>query len=100
MTTTASPAGRRPSGTRGGGRGAARSPRALASRVALYAVLITAAAVILVPFVWMVSSSLKRNNDVFTIPIQWIPHDFQWRNFTDIWTKIPMSTYLRNYRSC
>ncbi|ACU72707.1 binding-protein-dependent transport systems inner membrane component [Catenulispora acidiphila DSM 44928] len=98
MTTTAttSPAGRRPSGTGGGGRQAARSPRALAARVALYAVLITAAAVILVPFVWMVSSSLKRNNDVFTIPIQWIPHDVRWRNFTDIWTKIPMSTYLRN----
>ena len=50
----------------------------------------------LVPFVWMVSSSLKNNNEVFTVPTQWIPRDFQWHNYVDIWSRIPMATYLRN----
>lgn len=74
----------------------ARGPLALARRVVLYAALILAALAILVPFLWMVSASLKRNNDVFTIPIQWIPQDFQWGNFTEIWTRVPLATYLGN----
>ncbi|HTJ71820.1 MAG TPA: carbohydrate ABC transporter permease [Actinospica sp.] len=65
-------------------------------RVLLYTVLILAAAAILLPFAWMLSASLKRDNDVFTVPTQWIPHDIQWGNFTRIWTDIPMTTYLRN----
>jgi multiple sugar transport system permease protein len=73
-----------------------RAGRGLLARVAAYALLVIAAAAVLVPFLWMVSASLKRNNEVFTVPIQWIPHSFQWRNFTDIWTRIPLTTYLRN----
>lgn len=73
-----------------------RDTRRLAGRVALYTLLIIASAAILTPFAWMLSASLKRDNDVFTIPVQWIPHNFQWRNFSNIWTQIPMSTYLRN----
>ena len=73
-----------------------RDVRRLAGRVALYTLLIIASAAILTPFAWMLSASLKRDNDVFTIPVQWIPHNFQWRNFSNIWTQIPMSTYLRN----
>jgi multiple sugar transport system permease protein len=61
-----------------------------------YALLVIVFGAVLVPFLWMVSASLKRNNDVFTIPVQWIPRSFQWRNFTDIWTRIPLTTYLRN----
>jgi len=83
MTTTTAP---RP----------ARGPLGSAGRIIVYAVLIAAAAAILLPFAWMISASLKRNNEVFTIPVQWIPKDFQWRNFADIWDQIPLATYLRN----
>lgn len=75
---------------------AARGPLRLFSRIILYAVLCAAAAAILIPFVWMATASLKRNNEVFTIPVQWIPKDFQWSNFAGIWTQIPLATYLRN----
>ncbi|NUR73715.1 MAG: carbohydrate ABC transporter permease [Hamadaea sp.] len=67
-----------------------------ALRVLLYVVLTVAAVAILVPFLWMISASLKRNNEVLTIPVQWIPTDFQWKNFSSIWTQIPLGTYLRN----
>jgi multiple sugar transport system permease protein len=73
-----------------------RSTRGLIGRVVAHALLVVAAGVILVPFLWMISASLKLNNEVLTVPVQWIPHSFQWRNFTDIWTKVPMATYLRN----
>lgn len=77
-------------------RPARRTARSLIARIFVYALAVIVAAAILTPFLWMVSSSLKLDNDVFTIPIQWIPHDVQWRNFADIWTRIPMATYLRN----
>ncbi|WP_369824496.1 hypothetical protein [Cellulosimicrobium sp. CUA-896] len=35
-----------------------------------YTLMIVAAAAILLPFFWMVVSSLKTNNQVFTVPIQ------------------------------
>lgn len=65
-------------------------------RVLLYAVMIVAACAILVPFVWMVVSSLKNNNQIFTVPIQWIPDPLVWHNYLDIWTKARMTTWLRN----
>ncbi|WP_327102603.1 carbohydrate ABC transporter permease [Nonomuraea glycinis] len=70
--------------------------RRLVRTVLAYAALVAAAVVVLLPFAWMVSSSLKRNNQVFSIPIQWIPEEFRWTNFVDIWTQIPLSTYLGN----
>ena len=80
--------------------GAVRSGRRFRSvtigRAVAYALLVAAAAAILVPFLWMVSASLKRNNEVFTIPVQWIPKSFQWHNFSDIWSQIPLGTYLKN----
>ena len=40
-----------------------------------YAVLILMALVMLVPFAWMISASLKLEKDVFSYPIVWIPKD-------------------------
>ncbi|GAA1806780.1 carbohydrate ABC transporter permease [Luedemannella flava] len=65
-------------------------------RVAGYAGLIAAAVALLLPFYWMVMSSLKHNNDVFTIPIQWLPDPVVWRNYVDIWNKSDMTTWLGN----
>jgi multiple sugar transport system permease protein len=50
----------------------------------------------LIPFVWMLSSSLKLNKDVFTFPMKWIPEAPRWQNYSDIWTKIPLGTFIAN----
>jgi multiple sugar transport system permease protein len=81
--------------------GPERRPRRRATpprlRSVAYSVLLTALCLlILVPFVWMISSSLKHDNQVFTVPTQWIPREFVWSNYADIWTQIPMLAYLRN----
>ncbi len=75
------------------------SPRRRVSRsgrIAGYAVLVAASAGILLPFYWMVMSSLKTNNDVFTIPVTWLPDPVVWRNYVDIWAKSDMTTWLGN----
>ncbi|WP_433795927.1 carbohydrate ABC transporter permease [Actinoplanes sp. CA-252034] len=61
-----------------------------------YAALAAAGLVVLMPFYWMVLSSLKSNNDVFTIPVQWITTDPVWSNYADIWSKSSMTTWLGN----
>lgn len=40
--------------------------------------------IFLVPFAWMVSTSLKQDVDAYRIPPQWIPHPAQWRNYLDV----------------
>ncbi len=70
--------------------------RHVAGRVAIYASLVVLAAVILLPFAWMLISSVKTDGEVFTVPIQWIPKSYHWDNFVDIWTDIPLATYLGN----
>jgi len=66
------------------------------AHIALYAVLIFTAITMLVPFVWMLSASLKLSKDVFSFPIQWIPVEPVWRNYIDIWTKIPLALFIYN----
>ena len=57
-------------------------------------ILITAA--MLIPFIWMLSASVKMNKDVFSFPIEWIPSNPRWQNYVDIWTKIPLLTFVKN----
>lgn len=65
-------------------------------KVVLYVFLILNAAVMLVPFIWMLSASLKFNKDVFTFPIDWIPDEPRWQNYIDIWKRIPLLTFVLN----
>ena len=62
----------------------------------VYVPLLFAAALALMPFVWMISSSLKLDKDVFSIPMRWIPQDFHWDNYLKIWERVPLLTYFKN----
>lgn len=64
--------------------------------VFIYLILILVAVIMLIPFVWMLSASLKLNKDVFSFPIEWIPSNPRWQNYQDIWTKIPLLTFIKN----
>ncbi|MFH1512233.1 MAG: carbohydrate ABC transporter permease [Bacillota bacterium] len=48
------------------------------------------------PFVWMLSSSLKLDKDVFRYPIEWIPSVRHWDNYVQIWERVPLLTYFKN----
>lgn len=68
----------------------------LIGKILLYAVLIALAVFTLIPFVWMISSSLKLDREVFTWPMRWIPETFHWENYVKIWEKVPMLNYFKN----
>ncbi|MNE22440.1 L-arabinose transport system permease protein AraQ [compost metagenome] len=65
-------------------------------KVLVYALLAAAVFCMLIPYVWMLSSSLKMNKDVFSFPMQWIPDVPRWQNFVDIWTRIPLGKFIYN----
>jgi len=58
--------------------------------------LIIASFFFIIPFIWMVSTSLKPLTQVFTYPPEWIPNPFQWKNYLDAMEYIPFFTYLNN----
>ena len=72
------------------------SPIMVVLKILLYVVLIALAVFTLIPFVWMLSSSLKLDREVFSYPIRWIPETFHWENYQLIWTKVPLLTYFKN----
>ncbi|MFV0240631.1 MAG: carbohydrate ABC transporter permease [Lacrimispora sphenoides] len=62
----------------------------------LYLGLIALSLFMLVPFYWMVISSLKLNKDVFSIPMTWWPESMHWENYKIIWKKLPLVTFFFN----
>lgn len=61
-----------------------------------YILLFLTVLAMLVPYVWMLSSSLKMNKDVFAFPMVWIPEAPRWENYSEIWTRIPLGTFIYN----
>jgi len=82
-----SPRGHRPKAT---------TPAKRAARIIGYVVMTIIAVALLVPFFWMISSSLKMSNDVFSVPVRWLPETFVWSNYVDIWTQTNLLTWIRN----
>lgn len=72
------------------------SPLAVAGKAIGYLAMLAVSAFILLPFVWMVLSSLKNNNEVFMVPVKWFPETWHWEHYAQIWTKADMGTWLLN----
>lgn len=61
-----------------------RRSRQILRRVLLYAVLTTVAVLIIVPLLWMLSTSFKPKAEWFLPDIRWIPMTFTWDNYDRI----------------
>lgn len=62
-----------------------------------YVLLIVVAFIMIVPFLWMLSSSIKADREVFQMnPFKWIPDVIRWDNYSKIWTKMPFGKYIEN----
>ena len=64
--------------------------------IVTYTLLLAGAVFLMVPFFWMVSTSLKTLDEVQTWPIVWIPSKFIWQNYLDVFTRIPFARFLAN----
>ncbi|HOE96360.1 MAG TPA: carbohydrate ABC transporter permease [Candidatus Sumerlaeota bacterium] len=62
----------------------------------LYAVLTAGAVVMVAPFLWMVSTSLKAPHETFMLPPIWIPEDFRFENYAEVFDRLPFFRFLLN----
>ncbi|NLG73581.1 MAG: carbohydrate ABC transporter permease [Chloroflexi bacterium] len=66
----------------------------ISSRMVLYLILIAGAVVAVLPFFWMVSTSLMTLGE--TINRQWLPASPQFENYVDAWTEARFAQYFLN----
>ena len=65
-------------------------------RILLYAVLIFWAVFMIMPFAWMLLTSLKAQPEAMKVPIVWLPKNPQWQNYSDVLEKYHFERYYAN----
>ena len=69
----------------------------LAVRIVLTALIWGMGLLMIVPFIWMLSTSFKGMNDVFTFPIEWIPKNPTLKGYQALFSgKVSFFTYFFN----
>jgi multiple sugar transport system permease protein len=61
-----------------------------------YMVVTLLALAVMVPFIWMIVTSLKSQAEVFLYPPTWIPKIFQWQNYVEVFKQAPFGRYYLN----
>jgi multiple sugar transport system permease protein len=72
-----------------------RRPRRPA-HLLLHLVLIGGSAAMLLPFIWMLSTSLKQTPQIFSYPPIWIPDPIAWENYATTVSVMPFGRFYLN----
>jgi multiple sugar transport system permease protein len=68
-------------------------------QIIIYAILILCAVIVLIPFAWMISTSLKTQDQLFTGRVNFIPDPAMPSNYLTVWDRLnsikPGMTFLR-----
>ena len=70
------------------------NPAAGVRRALFVAILFFATVLFVIPFVWLVSASLKTREEVFSG--EWIPDPIVWGNYLEVFSIAPVATWLFN----
>ena len=62
----------------------------------LYSFLIILAIIMIAPFIWMISTSLKETGAIFTLPPEIIPSNISLNNYKEIFERIPFLNFTKN----
>ena len=65
-------------------------------RAIIWLLLVIGSALMMVPFLWLVSSSLKSPAQLWVFPPQWIPNPVKWSNYREALTTLPFHIYFKN----
>jgi ABC-type glycerol-3-phosphate transport system permease component len=64
--------------------------------VALHGALLAGSVVMVVPFLWMVTSAFKQPSEVIAVPPVWWPAEPTFENIVNVWTKVDFAGYFVN----
>lgn len=65
-------------------------------RAIVFIIIAIGACSMVLPFGWMIVTSLKYPNLVYTIPPEWIPNPVNWNNYIDVWKESNLLTGIKN----
>ncbi|MCB2355673.1 carbohydrate ABC transporter permease [Clostridium estertheticum] len=66
------------------------------SNLIVHIILIIGAIAMLIPFIWMILTSLKTLTESTSLPITIIPKNFEWGNYIDVWNQLPFAKFYIN----
>ncbi len=66
------------------------------SSMVKHTVLLTLCVLFLIPWAWMLSTSLKPARQLFVLPPVWLPQPVMWENYPAVFQKYPFLVYARN----
>lgn len=66
------------------------------SHLIVYPLLIVVTFIALLPYYWMVASSLKTTENMFAYPVQWIPNPVNWLSYIQAWQAQDFARYFFN----
>jgi len=72
------------------------SKRLPTGKILIFLFLSVFSVIILIPFVYLVTSSLKTNGQYFKIPIEWIPSPALWSNYYYVFIELKFYIYMWN----
>jgi len=61
-----------------------------------YIALIAVSILLLVPFLWMIATSLKPNGEVMSVPLRWFGSRIVWNNYAQAMTFLPFGIFIVN----
>jgi multiple sugar transport system permease protein len=65
-------------------------------RALIYLLIMFGASIVLIPFLWMLTTSLKPESQLFVYPPEWIPDPIRWSNYREAWNALPFGRFLFN----
>ena len=73
-----------------------RKRRKQVAKAVAFVLLIAGSILVLLPLVWMISTSLKDMSRVFVFPPEWMPDPIMWSNYVDVWRTVPFGIFVGN----
>jgi multiple sugar transport system permease protein len=65
-------------------------------RIAIIVMLLLISIIVLMPIIWAVSTSLRLPRESFSLPPKWLPTDWRWENYQDVFQIVPFGNYIVN----
>ncbi|WP_291667233.1 carbohydrate ABC transporter permease [Clostridium sp.] len=78
------------------GKNISRKKQHKLANLIIFIFLLAGSLVMIVPLLWMLSTSVKEKLEVFAMPPVWIPSKINWVKYSEIWTKGPLLSGLKN----
>lgn len=76
--------------------GIGKKRRTQLGNISAWLILAVGGIMMMIPFLWMVSSSLKTIDEIYAFPPQFIPVKLQWNNYVEAWTLLPFDRFFLN----